>query len=622
MDSNLSQTSASTSVVTEIHKEDPMQLHLSLFTPSLHQDMMLQQIPPLKLILDYLLLMTLYLNKRSQRHKLELEKNKVEAEAALLRSPPSFPNTRQLNELLVKSLQTEFSKILSAHDFSGSLPTELKKLPSKFNELTKEVKGLKKQVYELEIELPRDLKEIHAKLEDFTKIDVQEMTYSEQTHIVDFPDNEINGDSNIISYSQYLQESQDAEQAFWLKHSSISKTHVKSHTTIRIEAHSALPKVFAIAPLKNKLRKLKGKNVVDTAVSTPIATTIAQGMFKLDIELIFHRLKNNKDAHEDYLRNTIEITNTIRGLVEHTRISNLSKPFLDSACRFTKHVQELLVYVSKTCRNLPKPSEKLVVVTPLNKDRKVSASGSKPSGNTKNNMISQSSSSNKPNKVEDQSRSVKSRKNKKNYVDKTECNAHVMKSMLNANSVSEPIRNRCPLTRITSTKVVPTKETTTKSVVTPTQGILVYSRRPKASRSVGSSRKVKIVESNTPNTTKPNQSWGSIISDVPSSSLIDCRKPDLSYLYVFGALCYPTNDGEDIGKLKPKGDIRIFVGYAPAKKELVPHSDHVFMITLKWIYKVKLDEPGGVLKNKARLVVRGYCQEEGIYFEESFALVA
>nr|GEW41910.1 retrovirus-related Pol polyprotein from transposon TNT 1-94 [Tanacetum cinerariifolium] len=45
------------------------------------------------------------------------------------------------------------------------------------------------------------------------------------------------------------------------------------------------------------------------------------------------------------------------------------------------------------------------------------------------------------------------------------------------------------------------------------------------------------------------------------------------------------------------------------------------VITLKWIYKVKLDELGGILKNKARLVARGYRQEEGIDFEESFALV-
>ncbi|GJY18909.1 copia protein [Tanacetum coccineum] len=41
-------------------------------------------------------------------------------------------------------------------------------------------------------------------------LDVQEMQYSEQTHIDDFQNNEIHSDSNIISYSQYLQESQDA----------------------------------------------------------------------------------------------------------------------------------------------------------------------------------------------------------------------------------------------------------------------------------------------------------------------------------------------------------------------------------------------------------------------------
>nr|GFB71448.1 hypothetical protein [Tanacetum cinerariifolium] len=35
---------------------------------------------------------------------------------------------------------------------------------------------------------------------------------------------------------------------------------------------------------------------------------------------------------------------------------------------------------------------------------------------------------------------------------------------------------------------------------------------------------------------------------------------------VFGALCYPTNDSENLGKLQPKDDIRIFIGYAPAKK--------------------------------------------------------
>ncbi|GJT15231.1 retrovirus-related pol polyprotein from transposon TNT 1-94 [Tanacetum coccineum] len=45
--------------------------------------------------------------------------------------------------------------------------------------------------------------------------------------------------------------------------------------------------------------------------------------------------------------------------------------------------------------------------------------------------------------------------------------------------------------------------------------------------------------------------------------LMHDKKPDLSFLCVFGALCYPTNDSEDLGKLKAKADIRFFVGYAP-----------------------------------------------------------
>ncbi|GJW28135.1 retrovirus-related pol polyprotein from transposon TNT 1-94 [Tanacetum coccineum] len=56
--------------------------------------------------------------------------------------------------------------------------------------------------------------------------------------------------------------------------------------------------------------------------------------------------------------------------------------------------------------------------------------------------------------------------------------------------------------------------------------------------------------------------------------------------------------------------------------ELVPCPDKVMLIKLKWIYKVKTDKFGGVLKNKARLVAQGFRQEEGIDFEESFAPVA
>nr|GEW57917.1 hypothetical protein [Tanacetum cinerariifolium] len=56
--------------------------------------------------------------------------------------------------------------------------------------------------------------------------------------------------------------------------------------------------------------------------------------------------------------------------------------------------------------------------------------------------------------------------------------------------------------------------------------------------------------------------------------------------------------------------------------ELVPSPDGIKPLTLKWLFKNKDDEENTVIRNKTRLVVRGYQQEEGIDFEESFAPVA
>ncbi|GJR79446.1 retrovirus-related pol polyprotein from transposon TNT 1-94 [Tanacetum coccineum] len=274
--------------------------------------------------------------------------------------------------------------------------------------------------------------------------------------------------------------------------------------------------------------------------------------------------------------------------------------------------------------------------------------------------------------------------------------------------------NTCPLTRITSTKVEPLKETTSKSVTTPNREIKIYCRKTKVSKSVNLSNEHSILGSMHSNILEPNKNWGSNALNSPSSSLVNFRlsklfsgtvkfrndqiakimgygkskksshkpkvddtnpeklyllhmdlcgpmrvesihgkkyilvinddysrftwvkflklkdkapesgvverwnytfveagrtilifskaplylwaeavsttcytqnrplirlhynktpyelmhekKPDLSFLHVFGSLCYPTNDREDLGKLKPKADKGIFVGYAPAKK--------------------------------------------------------
>ncbi|GKB83899.1 retrovirus-related pol polyprotein from transposon TNT 1-94 [Tanacetum coccineum] len=78
-------------------------------------------------------------------------------------------------------------------------------------------------------------------------------------------------------------------------------------------------KVFANATFKNELRKLKGKNVIHLAVSKPYATTIALGMFKLNLEPLALKVLKNKDAHLEYIKHSRELADILREIVESAR---------------------------------------------------------------------------------------------------------------------------------------------------------------------------------------------------------------------------------------------------------------------------------------------------------------
>nr|GEU45379.1 copia protein [Tanacetum cinerariifolium] len=269
-----------------------------------------------------------------------------------------------------------------------------------------------------------------------------------------------------------------AEQAFWL---CISNPTIESSLPpIRVEVPSKLPKNNLKAQLKDKdttickfkdtiksLRKNNKEEIVDHDAC--------------DIETINEELENsvakllseNECLCKEINHVKQEQADILRGIVKQAKAIQPLDSTLDFTCKHAKRIQELLVYVRDTCPNAVKLSETKVARTPMKKIKKVtfsepiaspstnqethnsnkpmlhstrvkcstSASGSKPSGNTKNNMISQPSSSNKINKVEDQPRSIKTRKNKKNHVMKVKCDDHVMQSMSNANPVSVSINN-------------------------------------------------------------------------------------------------------------------------------------------------------------------------------------
>ncbi|GJT77859.1 hypothetical protein Tco_1044584 [Tanacetum coccineum] len=343
-------------------------------------------------------------------------------------------------------------------------------------------------------------------------------------------------------------------------------------------------KVFVITALKNDLRKLKGKEIVDNVAQMTNATTITPGMYKLNPVILAPKVKNNREAHEYYLKHTMEQAAILREVVKQAKSRNPLDSASYSACMYVKLSQELLGYVRDTCLDFHKPSEKLVAVTPINKKKTVRfADTVTSSGNIP--KVTNKPLFNKKNKVEVQSRKVKSSLNKRNSNSQNVCNEHVKhpikdvkalcsicnECLFDANhamclidhvnsinvraksatkknkkrkewkptsKVFNSVRykwkptgrtftlvgNACPLTRLTITNKVPLRVPILLEIVAPKQVVTkVYTRRPKVPKSVQNS-KPKVEKSMTANIMEPGTSRGSDTLIAPSSSsFIDCK---------------------------------------------------------------------------------------------------
>nr|GFA17513.1 hypothetical protein [Tanacetum cinerariifolium] len=87
-------------------------------------------------------------------------------------------------------------------------------------------------------------------------------------------------------------------------------------------------KVLVITALKETLSKLKGKHVVNEAVTLH---PIDPELLKIDVAPLATKLRNNRTAHTDYLRHTQEETATLREIVKGERLLNPLNTSLDYA---------------------------------------------------------------------------------------------------------------------------------------------------------------------------------------------------------------------------------------------------------------------------------------------------
>nr|GEY48258.1 hypothetical protein [Tanacetum cinerariifolium] len=111
------------------------------------------------------------------------------------------------------------------------------------------------------------------------------------------------------------------------------------------------------------------KNSVSKATVNPLVS--ARDKHVIDVEPIVPRLRNNRNAHLDYLRHLKESVETIHDIVEEAKVVRPLDRSIVSACRYTKHFQELLEYVIGTCPQGSQPHAKQLAYIPLIRKKQV-----------------------------------------------------------------------------------------------------------------------------------------------------------------------------------------------------------------------------------------------------------
>nr|GEW48263.1 hypothetical protein [Tanacetum cinerariifolium] len=147
----------------------------------------------------------------------------------------------------------------------------------------------------------------------------------------------------------------------------IKQVNIKSVEISDLNA-SLQEKVLVITALKETVSKLKGKVVVNEAVTLQ---SIDLELLKIDVAPLAPKLHNHRTTHNDYLKYTQEETATLREIVENERFLNPLNTSLDYACKYAKCIQELLIILKQTRPCINDLGTKLMVVTPTNNNKKI-----------------------------------------------------------------------------------------------------------------------------------------------------------------------------------------------------------------------------------------------------------
>ncbi|GJV30530.1 hypothetical protein Tco_1386978 [Tanacetum coccineum] len=260
----------------------------------------------------------------------------------------------------------------------------------------------------------------------------------------------------------------DLNEHFRAENAKVKQHYKELYDSIKItRAKTIDQKNSLLTEIENLKAQLK-ENSKCVTISDGKPKVLAPGRYPIDVEPIPPRHKNNREVHLYYIKHLKESVETLREIVEEAKVERPLDISLASACRYTKHSQELLEHVIGTCPKDFNPRDKQNASTTLLRKKRVTfvepcetsthntpaqvehqkinspnapgipstgvkgasaASGSKPRSNTKKDRTLPAKSALK--QVEAHSRMNKSNEKQKNHVDSS---ISYKRTVINSNS--------------------------------------------------------------------------------------------------------------------------------------------------------------------------------------------
>nr|GEX84635.1 retrovirus-related Pol polyprotein from transposon TNT 1-94 [Tanacetum cinerariifolium] len=510
-----------------------------------------------------------HLDKENQKYKMcFVDKNTFEIQI----KQPSFDNDQRLKQIMSQEIMHIAVNSVDSFDVKKSCVNEYNKCLKLENELLKKKDLIEKDVYDKLLKSYSTLEKHCISLELTTQLN-QEVFQKDN-----FCENQ-----NAPTFNQLFELNE-------LKSQSQEKDTV-------------------IRKLKDMIKYLSGK------VSLENVKKDIDEIETINIELehiVANLLLENENLREEreHLKSIYKDQfNSIRKTQKEVAVTPMNK---DKRVRFSKPVT--------SSSNIPKQNDSLKtkdsnkpLLTYTEVKPTTSASGSKSSGNTKNNRITRPPSNNQKNKVEGHYRKVKSSLNKMNFVSEPVIrfgNDHITKIMGHEDYHLENVtiswvyyveglgHNLFSVGQFYDFDLEALK----------IKSWLWHRRLSHLNFDyINSLAKQGLVRVIAP---EPFVSTGT-----PLSMIIDQDAPSTSTSQTHAETPSPFIP---FGVEEADHDIKVaHMDNNPSVEFLIPEPCFEESST-----QVKLDELGGVLKNKARLVARGYLREEGIDFKESLAPVA